>query len=93
MERAEFSALVGELFDLIRQDGGEVLLAQATGVLNLEQRLTAFAVGCKTVASDGEINHGEVNFLLRLAGSIGLNDSQATGILEVMAILCRDVLA
>ncbi|WP_025781806.1 tellurite resistance TerB family protein [Candidatus Synechococcus spongiarum] len=93
LEEAEWAALVDQLWDRHRKDGREALLAEATTALSPGQQLTAFAVACKIVASDGEVNHDEVNFLIRLAEINGLNILESRTILSVMQILCQDALA
>ncbi len=93
MEEAEWTALVDQLWDRHRKDGRAALLAEATTTLSPGQRLTAFAVACKIVASDRQINDDEVSFLIRLAKSIGLNLLESRTILSVMQILCMDALA
>ena len=93
LEEAEWTALVDQLWDRHRKDGREAMLAEATTALSPGQRLTAFAVACKIVASDGEINDDEVSFLIRLAETVGLNILESRTILSVMQILCQDALA
>ncbi len=92
MEKAEWDSLIDELWDRRRKDGSGILLAEATIALSLEQRLTAFAVACKIVASDGEINDDEAGFLINLAETIGLTSEAVTGIVRTMKVLCREVL-
>ena len=93
MGEAEWTALTDQLWDRHRKDGREALLAEATTALSPGQQLTAFAVACKIVASDGEINNDEVSFLIRLAEINGLNILESRTILSVMQILCLDALA
>jgi len=93
LEEAEWAALVDQLWDRHRKDGRDALLAEATTALSPGQQLTAFAVACKIVASDGEVNHDEVSFLIRLAEINGLNILESRTILSVMQILCQDALA
>lgn len=93
LEEAEWMTLVDHLWDRHRQDGQEALLAEATTALSPGQQLTAFAVACRIVASDGKINHDEISFLIRLAEINGLNILESRTILSVMQILCLDALA
>ena len=92
MVKAEWACLIDELWGRLRKDGRGILLAEATIALSLDQRLTAFAVACKIVASDGEINDDEAIFLVNLAETIGLTSEAVSGIVTAMKILCREVL-
>ena len=93
MEKVEWGVLHDELWGRLRKDGRGILLAEATIALSLDQRLTAFAVACKIVASDGEINDDEVSFLINLAETIGLTREEVSSIVTAMKILCREVLS
>ena len=93
MEEDEWTVLVEHLWDRHRKDGRAALLAEATTALNPNQRLTAFAVACKIVASDRDINEDEARFLFRLAETIGLNLLESRTILSAMQILCVNALA
>ena len=93
MEQSEWDSLIDEVFSRHCKDGSGSLLAEAILTLNLDQRLTAFAVACKIVASDGEINDDEVRFLINLAETIGLKSEGVSSLLTMMNILCRDPFA
>ena len=93
MEQSEWESLIDEVFSRHCKDGSGSLLAEAMLALSLDQRLTAFAVACKIVASDGEINDDEVRFLINLAETIGLKSEEVSCILAAMKILCRDPFA
>ena len=93
MDEEEWLALTDQLWDRHRKDGREAMLAEALTVLSPGQQLTAFAVACKIVASDNQINHDEINFLIHLAEINGLNILESRTILSVMEILCKDALA
>jgi len=87
---------MGQLFDQvlcrIRQDGSDVLVAEATQALNHQQGLTAFAVACRLVRSDYRVTSDEEDFLDNLAQVLGLSSSERQTILDVLSTLYRDVL-
>ena len=90
-------AAMGELFDrllkILRDQGLDVLVAQALQSLNNPQQETALALAAQLVHADRVVEVAETEFLNKLCDAMTLPEGQARGIVAAIMALNRDSLA
>ncbi len=94
---ARSEAAMGDLFDhllrILRDQGLDVLVAQALPALNNEQQETALALAAQLVHADRVVESSEAAFLDKLCGAMTLPEGKAKGIVAAIMALNRDSLA
>jgi hypothetical protein len=88
---------MGELFDRLlqqlQQEGWQGLLAVALPVLSGPEQETALAMAAQLVHCDRVVREQELEMLCTMARSTVLAQERADQILDVIAVLNRDILA
>jgi hypothetical protein len=88
---------MGELFDTLlkqlQQEGWQGLLAAALPVLSGAEQETALAMAAQLVHCDRVVHEQELEMLSTMARSTVLPQERTGQILEVIAVLNRDILA
>ncbi len=81
--------MYGKLFEILRDDGAEVILESAKETLPSELRESAFAMCCDLILADGFMSQDEQRFLHKLHQSMEIPKESADRILSVMQIRNR----
>jgi len=86
MSQRQIGAVFEKLIKVARSDGVEVLLQRSAEALPPELRETAFAVAADLVMADGHIASAERQFLEKIQKSLGIVDTDALKIVEVIQV-------
>lgn len=81
--------MYSKLFDILREDGAELILESAKETLPIELRESAFAMCCDLILADGVMSQEEQHFLKRLYQALEIPQEAADRILSVMHICNR----
>jgi hypothetical protein len=82
-------AVVGRVAMLLEQHGDAAMLAACARAIPPDLRPTAFAMAADLVFADGRINEREKTYVDELERILGIDDTIALQIVEVMAIKNR----
>lgn len=93
MTPVAFGELIDGLLRIFRRDHWQELIRQAVPALTAAQQEVAYGLAVQLVFCNREVKAEEETFLTTLAGELSLPEGRAAQILELFALLQRDVLA
>lgn len=83
---SEINKMFDKALSILKSEGSETLLTQAGNLIPTELKNTAFACVCDIVLSDGTLTSAERSTLEKAYSLLGIEETQATTIMEVMLI-------
>jgi hypothetical protein len=93
MTPVAFGELIDGLLRLFRRDHWQELIRQAVPALSTAQQEVAYGLAAQLVFCDRVVKPEEETFLTTLGSELSLPPGRAAQILDVFALLQRDVLA